>query len=69
MTVNLATIPEPHARAFIAGYGEGYGHGIARALADVEAADDATWAGCPGPSAPRHAVHGFHSSATGAGNL
>ncbi len=44
MTVNLAAIPEPCARAFIAGYGEGYAHGISRGLADAEAAEDAAWA-------------------------
>jgi len=44
MTANLATIPDGYARAFMAGYAEGYQHGVVRALDDLEAADDRRWA-------------------------
>lgn len=44
MSVNLVTIPESYARAFMAGYAEGYQHGVARERADVQAADDRAWA-------------------------
>jgi len=44
MTANLATIPDGYARAFMAGYSEGFQHGVVRALDDVEAADDRAWA-------------------------
>jgi len=44
MTANLATIPAGYARAFMAGYREGYQHGVVRALDDLEADDDAAWA-------------------------
>ncbi len=41
---NLVTMRPDYARAFMAGYREGYQHGVVRALDDVEAADDAAWA-------------------------
>ena len=44
MTANLATIPDSYARAFMAGYAEGYQHGVVRALDDLDAADDRAWA-------------------------
>ena len=44
MSANLATIPDGYARAFLAGYCEGYQHGVVRALDDIEAADDRAWA-------------------------
>ena len=44
MSANLATIEDSYARAFMAGYSEGYQHGVVRALDDVEAADDRAWA-------------------------
>ncbi len=44
MSANLATIPDGYARAFMAGYSEGFQHGVVRALDDVEADDDAAWA-------------------------
>lgn len=44
MSANLATIPDGYARAFMAGYSEGFQHGVVRALDDVEANDDAAWA-------------------------
>ena len=44
MTVNLATIPESYWRAWLAGYSDGVQYGYVRALADVEADDDAAWA-------------------------
>lgn len=44
VTANLATISDGYARAFMAGYAEGYQHGVVRALDDVDAADDLAWA-------------------------
>lgn len=43
-SVNLATIPDAYWRAWRAGYGEGYAHGISRALDDIDADDDRAWA-------------------------
>lgn len=43
-TPNLVTMRPDYSRAFIAGYSEGFAHGYAAALADVEAADDRVWA-------------------------
>ena len=43
-TPNLVTMRPDYSRAFIAGYSEGFAHGYARALDDLEAADDAAWA-------------------------
>ena len=44
MSVNLATIREDYYRAWLAGYSDGVTYGVARALADIEAADDRAWA-------------------------
>lgn len=44
MSANLATIQDGYARAFMAGYSEGFQHGVVRALDDIEAADDRAWA-------------------------
>ncbi len=44
MAVNLALISEPFWRAYLAGYTDGVAYGVARALADMEAADDRAWA-------------------------
>ncbi len=43
-TVNLASIPKSYWRAYLAGYGDGVQYGVARALADEEAAEDGRWA-------------------------
>lgn len=42
--VNLAAIREDYWRAYLAGYSGGVEYGYARALADIEAADDRAWA-------------------------
>ncbi len=42
--VNLAAIAESFWRAYLAGYKDGAEYGVARALADQDAADDAAWA-------------------------
>ncbi len=44
VTVNLATLPVSHWRAYCAGYAEGYQHGVVRALDDIEAEEDRRWA-------------------------
>ena len=44
MTVNVATIAESYWRAWLAGYSDGVQYGYARALDDVEAAEDRRWA-------------------------
>ncbi len=43
-TVDLAAIPESYWRAWLAGYSDGVQYGYVRAMADVEADDDAAWA-------------------------
>jgi len=43
MTANIASIPESYWRAYLAGYGDGVQYGVARALADEEAAEDRRW--------------------------
>lgn len=43
-TPNLVTMRADYARAFVAGYSEGFALGYARALDDLEAADDRAWA-------------------------
>lgn len=44
MTVNVAAIAESYWRAYLAGYSDGVQCGVARALTDQDAADDAAWA-------------------------
>jgi len=42
--VDLASIPESYWRAYLAGYSDGVQYGVARALADEEAAEERRWA-------------------------
>jgi len=44
MSVNVASIREDYWRAYLAGYADGVQYGVARALADEEAAEECRWA-------------------------